>query len=206
MIADFKQDVAGVGGDTNFIRSTVDARFYSEWIPDIINVIRLQAGHIDGWGDKDVRMLDHFKMGPNLVRGFATAGIGPRDITPGYTGDALGGTMYWGASLEFQIPLYFIPKDVGLKGAVFADAGSIWDYKGPTFNPATGETMIFAGHQQSAVVGRRRPGLGFAVRTDAVRLFLPDHQGRIRQGAAIPFRRRHQILITAAGRSVIVLA
>ena len=28
-----------------------------------------------------VRMLDDFKMGPNLVRGFEPAGIGPRDIT-----------------------------------------------------------------------------------------------------------------------------
>lgn len=143
MHAELKQDVAGVGGDTNYIRTTGDARFYSEWIPDVINLVRLQAGHIEGWGDKNVRMLDHFKMGPNLVRGFATSGIGPRDTTPGYTGDALGGTMYWGASLEFQVPLYFIPKDVGLRGAVFADAGSIWDYKGPTFNPATGETMVF---------------------------------------------------------------
>ena len=52
--------------------------------------------------------------------------------------------MYWGASLELQIPLYFIPKDVGMRGAIFADAGSVWDYKGPTFNPSTGETMIFA--------------------------------------------------------------
>ena len=40
--------------------------------------------------------------------------------------------MYWGASLEFQTPLYFTPKDVGMKAAVFADAGSVWDYKGPT--------------------------------------------------------------------------
>ena len=43
-------------------------------------------------------VLDHFFMGPNLVRGFAQSGIGPRDITPGSTSDALGGTMYWGAT------------------------------------------------------------------------------------------------------------
>ncbi len=145
LITEFKQDIAGAGGDTNFIRSTVDARFYSEMIPDIINVFRVQAGHIDGWGDQkgQVRMLDSFKMGSNLVRGFATSGLGPRDITPGYTGDSLGGTMYWGTSLEFQIPLYFIPKEIGLKAAVFADAGSVWDYKGPTFYSRTGETMQF---------------------------------------------------------------
>jgi outer membrane protein insertion porin family len=87
-------------------------------------------------------MLDHFQMGPNLVRGFAPSGIGPRDLTVTSSQDALGGTLYWGASVEFQVPLYFIPKDVGIRGAVFADAGSLWDYKGPVFYPVTGETIM----------------------------------------------------------------
>ena len=68
--------------------------------------------------------------------GRAPSGIGPRDLTQfnfnGTPGDALGGSMYWGASLEFQTPLYFLPKDAGVKFAVFADAGSLWNYKGPT--------------------------------------------------------------------------
>ena len=42
-------------------------------------------------------MLDHFQMGPNLVRGFAPNGIGPRAINPFASMDALGGTKYWGA-------------------------------------------------------------------------------------------------------------
>ena len=33
-----------------------------------------QGGNIAAWGGKDLRMLDHFFMGPNLVRGFAPAG------------------------------------------------------------------------------------------------------------------------------------
>jgi outer membrane protein insertion porin family len=107
-------------------------------------VLHLQAGHIAGWGDKDLRMLDHFQMGPNLVRGFAPAGIGPRDLTPGTTQDPLGGSMYWGASLEAQTPFAFLPKDAGIKGAVFADAGSLWNYKGPTSFNVTGETLQLA--------------------------------------------------------------
>jgi outer membrane protein insertion porin family len=75
-------------------------------------------------------MLDNFQMGPNLVRGFAPMGIGPRDMTFGTTNDALGGTKYWGVSAELQMPFWFLPKETGLKGAVFADAGSLWDYKG----------------------------------------------------------------------------
>ncbi len=136
----FGQDFAGVGGDVAYMRSTVDARTYYEVVSDLIGILHLQAGDIIGLNkDGMVRMLDDFKMGPNLVRGFQPAGIGPRDITPGLSDDNIGGTMYWGASLEFQYPFFFLPKDSGFKGAVFADAGSVWGYKGETQNPATGE-------------------------------------------------------------------
>jgi len=133
------QDFAGAGGDVAFMRSTVELRGYYEVVPDLVGLLHLQAGNIIGLGGQEVRMLDDFKMGPNLVRGFQPAGIGPRDITPGTANDAIGGTMYWGASLEFQYPFYFLPKDTGVRGAVFVDAGSVWDYKGETSFPATGE-------------------------------------------------------------------
>jgi outer membrane protein insertion porin family len=71
-------------------------------------------------------------MGPSLVRGFAPNGIGPRDITVGTYNDALGGTKYWGASVEAQMPFWFLPKEVGIKGAIYADAGGLYDYKGAT--------------------------------------------------------------------------
>jgi outer membrane protein insertion porin family len=144
LYAEFKQDFAGIGGDVNFIRSTADSRYYFESFPDVVSFFRLQGGHIAGWGGRNVRMLDHFQLGPSLVRGFAPNGIGPRDLTPGSSQDALGGTMFWGASVEFQVPLYFIPKDVGIRGAVFADAGSLWDYKGPTSYSVTGENIAGA--------------------------------------------------------------
>jgi outer membrane protein insertion porin family len=140
-LGEFKQDFAGVGGDVNFIRSTADVRGYHEVFSDLVGILHLQSGHITGWGGRPLRMLDHFQMGPSLVRGFAPAGIGPRDLTLGTTQDALGGTMFWGASLEFQTPLYFLPKDAGVKVAAFADAGSLWNYVGPTTFPATGEVL-----------------------------------------------------------------
>ena len=40
-----------------------------------------------------------------------------------------------------QTPLYFLPKDTGIKVAAFADAGSLWNYVGPTTFPATGEVL-----------------------------------------------------------------
>src|SRR5215470_3971506 len=136
ILAELRQDFAGVGGDVKFIRTTGDVYGYHEVLPDVVGLLHLQGGTVNSWGGNDLRMLDHFQMGPNLVRGFAPAGIGPRDLTQlqwtGIYGDALGGTMYWGASLELQTPLYFLPKDAGVKVAAFADAGSLWNYTGPT--------------------------------------------------------------------------
>jgi outer membrane protein insertion porin family len=141
LYAELKQDFAGVGGDVNFIRTGGEIRNYYEVFSDIVSVVKLQAGNVTPWGSKDLRMLDHFQMGPNLVRGFSPAGLGPRDLTPGTQNDALGGSLYWGATLEAQTPLYFLPKDMGIKVAAFADAGNLWSYKGPTFWDVTGETL-----------------------------------------------------------------
>ena len=138
--AELKQDLAGVGGDVNFTRETADMRTYYEVLPDIVSVLHLQAGVVNPWGGQQLRSLDHFQMGPNLVRGFAPSGIGPRDLTSP-TGDALGGSMFWGASVEAQTPLYFLPKEIGIKLAAFADAGSLWNYRGPTYWNVTGEQL-----------------------------------------------------------------
>jgi len=139
LLIDFKQDFAGVGGDVSYLKSAVDAKYYTPLVADIVGLIHVQSGILNQIGNKELRMLDQFQMGPNLVRGFAPNGIGPRDINPFGTMDALGGTKYWGASAELQMPFWFLPKEVGLKGAVYADAGGLYDYKGPTTWTATGE-------------------------------------------------------------------
>ncbi len=139
LLIDFKQDFAGVGGDVSYLKSQIDGKYFTPLVADIVGVIHVQSGIINKIGNSELRMLDHFQMGPNLVRGFAPNGIGPRDINPFSTMDAIGGTKYWGASAELQMPFWFLPKEVGLKGAVYADAGGLWDYQGPTSWTATGE-------------------------------------------------------------------
>jgi outer membrane protein insertion porin family len=146
VLVEFKQDLAGVGGDVHNLKSTIDARLYNEIFPDIVGVIRGQAGYAVGY-DGSIRMLDEFQAGPSLVRGFQPAGFGPRDISQivyGYGGtqDALGGSLYWAASVEFQTPMPLMPKDFGMKLALFADAGLLWDYQGPTYWNVTGESLL----------------------------------------------------------------
>jgi len=140
LLAEFRQDVAGLGGSVKYLRSSGDLRYYYPVVADIVALVHGQAGHIMGLDNNGVRMLDQFQMGPNLVRGFAPAGLGPRDLTIGTAGDALGGTMYWAASAELQMPFWFLPKEVGLKGSVFADVGSLWGWDGGSLIP--GPTAI----------------------------------------------------------------
>jgi outer membrane protein insertion porin family len=142
LLIDFKQDFAGVGGDVSYIKSAADLKYYTPLVADIVGLIHVQGGILNKVGNTELRMLDQFQMGPNLVRGFAPNGIGPRDINPFGTGDALGGTKYWGVSAELQMPFWFLPKEVGLKGSIYADAGNLYDYQGPTSWAATGEVNL----------------------------------------------------------------
>ena len=141
IIASISQDLAGAGGDVNFIKTTGDFKLYDEVLPDIVGLLRFQGGYATGWGGQGLRMLDHFQAGPSMVRGFAPAGFGPRDLTPGTNLDALGGSVYWAATLEFQTPLWFAPKDFGMRFATFIDAGQLLNYVGPTSWAQTGEVL-----------------------------------------------------------------
>ena len=84
---------------------------------------RVIGGHIEGWGGQDVRLLDLFYKGGETIRGFNKSGFGPRDMS---TGDALGGQNFWAATAEVRFPIPFIPDELGMTGAVFADAGSLF--------------------------------------------------------------------------------
>ncbi len=137
VFAELRQDVAGAGGDERFVRTTGDLRYYHELYDQIVGLVHLQGGDLQNIGGSQFRIVDNFNLGPTLVRGFAPFGIGPRDVGSGDPqGNPLGGTKYFGGSLEVQFPLYGLPRDLGLKGAIFADAGTLFGFNGRTnFSP-----------------------------------------------------------------------
>ena len=116
-------DFAGVGGDVQYVRVTGEGRAYYPLTEKITLVGRLIGGHIEGWGSDDVLLTDLFFRGGETIRGFNKSGYGPRDVN---TGDALGGKTYWAANAEVRFPLPLIPDELGMSGAVFADAGSLF--------------------------------------------------------------------------------
>jgi outer membrane protein insertion porin family len=137
IFASFSQDLAGVGGDVNYFRSGVDARGYYPVTNKLTLVGRVQGGAITGWGGEDVRLSDLFFKGGETVRGFDRAGYGPRDACENpvthqrlshtkCSRDPLGGEVYWATTAELRFPFPFLPDNLGMQGAVFVDAGSLF--------------------------------------------------------------------------------
>ena len=119
-------EFAGLGGAAKFARTTEDARYYHQIFGEVVGIARAQSGYATPWGGQQLPLLNGFFGGPQLVRGFAPNGFGPRDVTPGTTQDNVGGNIYWTTSAELQAPVPFVPADAQLKVALFSDAGSLW--------------------------------------------------------------------------------
>jgi len=124
----FGSDLAGLGGDSRFIRPSVGSSWYYSVAAGYVLSLSGQAGMVQGLGD-DIAIQDRYFIGGPTLRGFRTGGLGPRDIT---TGDALGGNRYYTATAEMSFPLG-LPKDIPVIGRAFVEGGSLWgiDETGP---------------------------------------------------------------------------
>lgn len=121
------QDIAGLGGDSKFFRNEAQAGWYYPVYPKWVFSVSGTMGNVLGL-DGDLKIQDRFFVGGKSLRGFDTAGIGPRDIV---TKDALGGHTYYTGTTELQFPLGL--DDFGITGAMFMDVGSLFgiDETGP---------------------------------------------------------------------------
>ena len=118
-------EVAGLGGDAQFVKFTTRSTYYQTLSDelDIVGLVSGSAGHIQGFGNDGLRVFDHFRGNDRMIRGFESNGFGPFDAD---TGDQLGGTTYFSASAEAQFPIPVIQESFGLRGAVFADAATLF--------------------------------------------------------------------------------
>lgn len=117
---DLSTSVAGLGGSVRHLRNVLRAaKFYSvtdDWILSAGGSV----GYILGIGD-EVQFLERFFIGGDDLRGFATSGVGPRDLV---TDDSLGGEWMYTGRLELSFPLGFLPPEFTMKGRLFTDLGS----------------------------------------------------------------------------------
>jgi outer membrane protein insertion porin family len=115
-------DFAGLGFGVEYIRNKVNFGYYYSLFPDWVLGFTAEGGDVFGWGGQKVLLQDRFFVGGDNLRGFAPAGIGPRDTV---SSDALGGNKYYVGSLALGVPLG-LPKELGISGRVFTDFGTLW--------------------------------------------------------------------------------
>jgi outer membrane protein insertion porin family len=195
-------DVAGLGGDVKYVRTTGEARFYYPITDKLTFVGRAIGGHIMGWGGDDVRLIDLFYKGGETIRGFNRGGFGPRDLSS-VNQDALGGDTFWATTAEVRFPLPLIPEDLGMGGAFFVDAGSLFGagaFAKNLADPAcVGNTPSTAGKICLADDSSIRASAGFSIlwnsplgplRLDIAKAFLKkgfDDEQLVRFGASTKF-------------------
>ena len=114
-------NVAGLGGDSKYYNVNLMGIKYFSVADDVVFSLRGDAGRVWGWGNQKVRINDRYFLGDASLRGFEYGGVSARDIR---SDDALGGNWYATMSAELSFPLG-LPKEMGIKGKLFTDAGYI---------------------------------------------------------------------------------
>jgi outer membrane protein insertion porin family len=118
-VARLSNDLAGLGGTVHYLRSSLSASQYFPLAPQYTLSLNGRVGYIVGLGE-DVNIGDRFFLGGDSLRGFRSAGAGPRDLS---TGDSLGGEWIYNGSVELKVPVG-LPEELGITGRVFSDFGS----------------------------------------------------------------------------------
>jgi outer membrane protein insertion porin family len=116
-----RQDLAGIGGDVQYLRSEVEGDIHYGVRPNWVLSGQVSGGYISGFGGDRVRYQDRFFKGGNSFRGFDVLGVGPRDLS---RDDALGGKAYVIGSIELRFPTP-IPEQYGIGTALFIEAGTL---------------------------------------------------------------------------------
>ena len=120
--ASLGNDFAGVGFGVDYVRNKVNFGYYYSVLPEWVLSLTGEAGYIFGWNGQQVLIQDRFFVGGDNLRGFQSAGIGPRDSV---SNDALGGQKYYLGSVTLGVPLG-LPKELGVSGRVFTDFGTLY--------------------------------------------------------------------------------
>lgn len=120
----FGQDIAGFGGDSEYVKTTALAMAETKVLNEEVTLRAIvEGGAITSLGGNVTRVTDRF-FGNNKIRGFEPNGIGPRDLTA-TDDDALGGNLFAVARFEAEFPLG-LPEEYGITGGAFMDVGSVW--------------------------------------------------------------------------------
>lgn len=120
-IIKLSQELAGFGGTERFLRNVLQGGHYFPVADDVVFSVSGETGQVTSFGRR-LRLPNRFFIGGDTFRGFATGGVGPREMV---NDKAIGGQYYYVGTAEMTFPLG-LPNDFGIRGRVFTDAGSAW--------------------------------------------------------------------------------
>ena len=133
-----------------------------------------RGGYITGYDGQLVPFNERFFDGGDTFRGFALAGIGPRDIVaPSNTG-ALGGTVHAIGTAQMRFPS-LIPESYGVGLSLFTDFGTLGRLDNLSGRPALHRRAIFRhrhlreGQSGLPRLGRHQRNVEIALRPGADR-------------------------------------
>lgn len=176
----FGQDVAGLGGDRRWLRSTLLAGYERRVLNgDVTLRAEFEAGAIVHQSGPS-RINERFVLSSEQFRGFPAYGIGPVAYGADGSRNGLGGNFFAVARLEAEFPLG-LPQEYNMNGGVFLDVGSVWGIDSPG---AGGDAACAPGVTTSCYVNDR------TLRASAgVSLFWNSPMGPLRFNFAMPVRR-----------------
>lgn len=120
--------IAGLGGSDRFVRNLLSSGIYTSLFKtSVIASLTGEIGHVTTIDGDQVRLTNRFYLGGSSLRGFASAGVGPRDLS---TDDAIGALQFYAGTAEVTFPLG-LPEEFNIKGSVFSDFGSSWGMDDP---------------------------------------------------------------------------
>jgi outer membrane protein insertion porin family len=119
----FGQDFAGLGGDTQYVQTSVTALAERRILNDDVTLRAVIEGGNVSTIDGTSRVTERF-FGIGKIRGFERFGLGPRDLASPNE-DALGGNNFFVVRFEAEFPLG-LPEEYGIRGGLFFDVGSVW--------------------------------------------------------------------------------
>jgi outer membrane protein insertion porin family len=148
----FIADVAGLGGDSRFVKAVSSVtHFQPIWFDHILSG-RLEGGYGVGWGGEELPLFERFYLGgSNSVRSYKSRQISPKDEF----GTRIGGTTEVLGNVEYIVPLPF-----NVRAAVFLDVGNVYGF-GTKFDLTDLRTGLGGGLRWLSPFGPIRVDYGF---------------------------------------------
>ena len=118
-VVSFRQNLP-LMSDSESILNSIRYRQYHSFSENVIGAFKFYGAAINTLGDEDVRLSKRLHLGRNVLRGFETRKVGPKDGA-----DYVGGNYATAINFEAALP-NLLPEGTETDISVFVDLGNIW--------------------------------------------------------------------------------